>query len=100
MNTATQTSDSSAVTINTASDLILTVCKVSKDGGDYVVQCPHCKAIIGVQGQDLSEIRGEQFQHRRREFEGPRGMRSVGCDGWLEVSHDAVFVRELDPTGR
>lgn len=74
---------------------ILPVRKVSKDGGDYVVKCPHCKDIIGIGGDDLSEIRGEQFQHRKREYPGPNGPKSNGCDGWLEVSTDAVYVREL-----
>jgi hypothetical protein len=74
---------------------ILTVKRVSKDGGDYVVKCPHCGEIIGVQGDDLSEVRGEQYQHKKREYQGPRGMKTVGCDGWLEVSHNAVFVKEL-----
>lgn len=59
---------------------ILTVHKVTKDGGDYTVMCPHCKSLIGLEGDDLSEIRGEQFQHR-------------ACGGWLEVSHDARFVK-------
>ena len=74
---------------------ILTVMRVTKDGGDYAVKCPHCKSVIGVAGDDMSEIRGEQFQHKRRKFPGPNGPKSVGCDGWLEVSQDAVFAREL-----
>lgn len=61
---------------------ILTVHKVTKDGGDYTVRCPHCKALIGLEGDDLSEVRGEQFQHR-------------ACAGWLEVSQDARFVKSL-----
>jgi hypothetical protein len=77
-------------------DLILTVRRVSKDGGGYVVKCPHCEFVIGIEGDDLSEIRGEQFQHRRREYPGPNGPRSSGCDGWLAVSRNAVFVRELE----
>lgn len=76
-------------------NLILTVNRVSKDGGDYVVKCPHCKSIIGVDGDDLSEIRGEQYQHKRVEYQGLRGMQSVGCDGWFEVGRSATFVREL-----
>lgn len=63
------------------SDEILTVRTVSKDGGDYIVRCPHCKEIIGIQGDDMSEIRGEQYQCR--------------CGGWLEVGRNAVFFKEL-----
>lgn len=68
----------------TMSDEILEVSKVSKDGGDYCVICPHCKDLIGIEGDDLSEIQGEQYQHKR-------------CGGWLEVSNDAHFVKGLKP---
>ncbi len=60
---------------------ILTVKRYSYDGGELVVRCPHCKAVIGVEGQDGDDIRGEQFLHRGR-----------GCDGWLEVATDARRV--------
>lgn len=77
-----------------ATDEILTVNKVIKDNdGTYCVECPHCKAIIGIEGDSLNDIRGEQYQHKRREYPGPHGMRSVGCDGWLEVSFDARMVK-------
>lgn len=75
-----------------ATDEILTVQRVSKDGGTYCVKCPHCKEIIGIDGDDLSEIRGEQYQHKRREYQGARGPKFIGCDGWLEVSRTAVFA--------
>ena len=65
-----------------ATDEIKTVRRVSKDGGDYCVKCPHCESVIGIEGNDLSEIQGEQYQHRR-------------CGGWLQVDHDARFVSEL-----
>ena len=35
-----------------------------------------------IEGDDLSEIQGEQYQHRL-------------CNGWLQVDFDARFVREL-----
>lgn len=65
-----------------ATDEIKTVRRVGKDGGDYVVTCPHCRRIMGIEGDDLSEIRGEQYQDKV-------------CGGWLEVSQDAHFVRPL-----
>lgn len=68
--------------MGTSTDEIKTVSKVSKDGGDYVVRCPHCNDVMGIEGDDLSEIQGEQYQHGR-------------CGGWLEVDHGARFVREL-----
>lgn len=77
------------------SGYILPVKLVSKDGGDYCVKCPHCQSIIGIQGDDMSEIRGEQFQHKKREWQGAHGMKSSGCDGWLEVTENAKFVKEL-----
>lgn len=66
----------------TATDEIKTVMRVSKDGGDYVVRCPHCERVIGVEGDDLSEIRGEQYQHGK-------------CGGWLQVGFNARYVKEL-----
>jgi len=79
----------------TATDEIKTVRAVSKDGGDYCVKCPHCGEVIGIEGDDLSQIRGGQFQHKRKEWQGARGMRSSGCDGWLQVSQRAVFFPVL-----
>lgn len=38
--------------------------------------------LIGLEGDDLSQIRGEQFQHKH-------------CGGWLEVTPDARFVPVL-----
>lgn len=64
-----------------SSDEIKDVNTVSKDGGDYVVTCPHCRAVIGVEGDDLSEIRGEQYRCR--------------CGRWLQVGYNARYVREF-----
>lgn len=61
---------------------IKTVHHVSKDGGEYVVCCPHCGSIIGVEGDCLNEIQGEQYVHKP-------------CGGWLEVDYGARFVKEL-----
>lgn len=79
-------------------DEILTVKLVSRDGGDYCVICPHCKQVIGIEGDDISEVLGEQYQHKKRERLGSRGIRSSGCDGWLQISSDARFVKELPTT--
>ena len=65
-------------------NLILDVRRVSRDGGSYCVKCPHCKEVIYIEGEDLTEMRGEQYQHK-----------SVICGGWLEVAHNAVFVSAL-----
>lgn len=72
-------------------DAILTVRKVFRDGGDWCVVCPHCKSVIGIEGDTLEDIRGEQYQHKRREVSYGNGpSRYIGCGGWLEVSHNAV----------
>lgn len=68
--------------MQTATDEIKIVKRVSRDGCEYIVTCPHCSSIIGVEGDDLSEIQGEQYQHRR-------------CGGWLEVARDARYVKTL-----
>lgn len=65
-----------------ASDEILPVDRVTKDSGDYTVKCPHCSRLLGVEGDDMSQIRGEQFQHRY-------------CGGWFEVTRSARFVAAL-----
>lgn len=68
--------------MRTATDEIKTVRRVSKDWGDYIVKCPHCGQIIGIEGEDISDVRGEQYKH-------------FTCGGWLQVDHGARFVREL-----
>lgn len=68
--------------MNTVSDEIKTVHRVSKDGGDYVVRCPHCDQVLGIEGDDLSEIQGEQYRH-------------PACGGWLMVDYEARYVRAL-----
>jgi len=56
---------------------------ISKDGDSYVVKCPHCGHIIGVEGEDSTEVRGSQYQHKR-------------CGGWFQVNYTARFVKELE----
>lgn len=63
---------------------ILTVKRFAHDGGSLVVRCPHCKEVIGVDGDEGDDIRGEQFQHR-----------SKRCDGWIEVWRQARRVAEV-----
>lgn len=70
-----------------ASDEILDVHRFTRDGGDYTVRCPHCKVLIGVDGDDSSEILDGFYQHNR-------GSNSE-CGGHFHVTADARFVREL-----
>lgn len=68
--------------MKTATDEISTVHRVNKDGGSYAVKCPHCGSIIGVEGEDLRDVRGQQYIHFR-------------CGGWMQVDYEARFVHEL-----
>jgi len=68
-----------------STDEIKMVSRVTRDGGDYTVVCPHCKAVIGIEGDDMSEIIGAQYDHG-----GKRG-----CGGTFEISQSARYVREL-----
>lgn len=60
------------------------VTEVSRDtDGCYICKCPHCLRIMALEGDRMSEIRGEQYKDR--------------CGGWMEVSHDARFVENIKP---
>ena len=69
----------------TVTDEIKSVSRVSRDGGDYVVKCPHCGWVIGVEGDDLSDIQGGQYQHKN----------NGRCNGWFEITRNARLVREV-----
>ena len=61
---------------------ILEVSKFSDGGDSWDVCCPHCNRILGL---DKSESpRGGQFHDKL-------------CGGWLQVSEDAVRVKEVEP---
>lgn len=70
---------------------ILPVTLVTRDGGDYCIRCPHCNELMGIDGADMSEVRGEMYRHLMRGF----GTRRTYCGGEIEVTHSARFVREL-----
>lgn len=42
-------------------------------------RCPHCHNMIGIEGDEFSDVRGEQYKCR--------------CGGWLEVSSTAVAIK-------
>jgi len=69
-------------TLHLSENEIKPVSTISKDGDAYVVKCPHCGAILGVEGEDSSEVRGSQYQHKF-------------CGGWFQVNYNAQFVKEL-----
>jgi hypothetical protein len=65
-----------------ATNEILTVTRIIKDGGDWCAECPHFKRIVGLPS---GPVRGEQFQDRTSS--------GYGCGGWFDVSSDARAVR-------
>lgn len=72
------------------SDEIKTVHRYCReDDGEVCVLCPHCGWIIGL---ERGPFKGEQYLHKSNRK----------CGGWLEVSHDARYVKtaeELQPPG-
>lgn len=61
-------------------DYIYDVHQVARDTGMGIIcRCPHCQAIISIEGEELSDVRGEQYKCR--------------CGGWLEVSSTVSRVK-------
>jgi hypothetical protein len=62
------------------SDFIYDVVHFARDtDGGLICRCPHCQAVIGVEGEDGDDVRGEQFQCR--------------CGGWLEITNNARYIK-------
>ena len=68
-----------------AKDEIGIVTRVSRDGGDLIVRCPHCKNLRGIEGHDMKDVRGESY--------------ICGCGGEYEVAYEARLVDELPEQG-
>lgn len=78
-----------------ASNEILMVNKIGRADGDYGCYCPHCGKLMFFSEDELSDIRGAQYQHTRIiNFRS-----SERCDGWFEVSTDARYSRILFDQG-
>tara|TARA_R110001606_G_scaffold380609_1_gene541219 strand:- start:48 stop:278 length:231 start_codon:yes stop_codon:yes gene_type:complete len=61
-------------------DYIYEVKQVARDtDGGLICRCPHCQDIIGIEGEEIDEVQGEQYKCR--------------CGGWLEVAYNAVRVK-------
>ncbi|WP_395599056.1 hypothetical protein AB4P95_11710 [Pseudomonas sp. A1437] len=61
------------------SDYIYDVRQVARDSDrSLICRCPHCQEIIGIEGDDLEDVQGEQFKCR--------------CSGWLQIDYDAIRV--------
>lgn len=62
-------------------DYIYNVHHVARDlDRSLVVRCPHCQDVLGIEGSELDEVQGEQYQCHR-------------CNGWFEVDSDAYMVK-------
>ena len=61
-------------------DYIYDVHQVSRDTDrSLICRCPHCQEIIGIEGDDLDDVQGEQFTCR--------------CGGMFQIDTDAVQVK-------
>ncbi|KTC34170.1 hypothetical protein AO265_39850 [Pseudomonas sp. ABAC61] len=52
---------------------------VRDDDMSICCRCPHCQSVIGLEGDEFSDVRGEQFQCR--------------CGGWFEVSYRTACLK-------
>ena len=62
------------------SDCIFDVHHIVRDSDMSICcRCPHCQSVIGIEGEEFSDVRGEQFQCR--------------CGGWLQVDYSAKALK-------
>ncbi len=55
-----------------------------KEGNEFLVKCPHCDRVRGIEKDlRLSELGGEQYQDNL-------------CHGWFEIAADATLVRDIE----
>ena len=61
-------------------DYIYDVHQLARDNDMSIIcRCPHCQNIIGIEGREFSDVRGEQYKCR--------------CGDWLAVSSTACRVK-------
>ena len=67
--------------------LIVTKAVNYKQENEFLVKCPHCNNIRGIDKADGSDslrwLGGEQFQDNL-------------CDGWYEISREACLVDDVE----
>jgi uncharacterized C2H2 Zn-finger protein len=74
-----------------SSEEILEVKKIGRIDGEWGCKCPHCGNIITFTEEDIDDVRGSQYQCSR-----PLSIRTMElCNGWLEVSDEAGYTRNL-----
>jgi hypothetical protein len=64
---------------------ILPVDKVFKDSGEYLLTCPHCSRLRGIddEGGSIHRLKGEQYQDNL-------------CDGWYSIADSVKVVGEVE----
>ena len=70
----------------TTSQEILLITKVfdDKQENEYLLKCPHCGTIRGADKEgSLQDLGGAQYQDNI-------------CNGWYEISPDAVTVNDIE----
>lgn len=68
-----------------ADEYIYDVHHVARDTDrSLICRCPHCQDIIGIDGDDLEDVQGEQYTCR--------------CGGWFQIDYSARRIKgELPP---
>jgi len=70
-----------------ADDYIYDVIHLSRENDrSLICRCPHCQDVIGIDGDDLDDVYGEQYQYR--------------CSGWFQISDDARMLRGALPANK
>ncbi|WP_236202207.1 hypothetical protein [Pseudomonas pseudonitroreducens] len=63
-----------------ADDYIYDVYHVARDtDGSLICRCPHCQEIRALDGHDVEDVQGEQYE--------------CHCGGWYQIDSDAVRIR-------
>ncbi len=70
-----------------ADDYIYDVHHVARDTDrSLICRCPHCQNIVGIDGDDIDEVQGEQYTCR--------------CGGMLQIDYDARMVKNPLPANK
>ncbi|EPG3572342.1 hypothetical protein [Pseudomonas aeruginosa] len=70
-----------------ADEYIYDVKHVARDNDrSLIVRCPHCQEICGIEGDDLDDVVGGQYQCR--------------CSGWFQIDFDARMAKNPLPANK
>ena len=74
-----------------AKNEILTVSVLGRADREWGCFCPHCGRPMFFSEDNISDIRGEQYQHSRV----INLMTGQRCNGWVEVDSRAGYDRRM-----